>query len=74
MNRNVALACLTLALTARADAAEPVNSQEQLLPVIKEIQAQQTAIAENQTKIDAKLVIVAEAVRIARIYSSRGGH
>ena len=75
MNRIAALTCLTLALIGGVNAAEPVNPQEQqLLSVIKEIQAQQTAIAENQAKIDAKLVIVGEAVRIARIYSSRGGH
>ena len=41
--------------------------------LIKEVQAQQVVIAENQAKIDAKLVTLAEAIRVARIYSSRGG-
>jgi len=75
MNRIAAFTCLTIILTGGVNAAEPVNPQEQkLLPVIKEIQAQQTALAENQAKIDAKLVTLGEAVRVARIFSSRGGH
>jgi hypothetical protein len=41
--------------------------------LIKEVQAQQVVIADNQAKIDAKLVALAEAIRVARIYSSRGG-
>ena len=75
MNRIAALTCLTIILIGGLNAAEPVNPQEQqLLSVIKEIQAQQTAMAENQAKIDAKLATVGEAVRVARIFSSRGGH
>jgi hypothetical protein len=75
MNRIAALTCLMITLIGGVKAAEPASPQEQqLLAVIKEVQAQQTAIAENQAKIDAKLVTVGEAVRIARIYSSRGGH
>jgi hypothetical protein len=41
--------------------------------LIKEIQAQQVVIADNQAKIDAKLVTLGEAIRVAKIYSSRGG-
>jgi len=41
--------------------------------LLKEVQAQQLVIADNQTKIDAKLAVVAEAIRVARIYGSRGG-
>ena len=75
MNRIAALTILTIILIGGVNAADPVNPQEQqVLSAIKEIQAQQTTIAENQAKIDAKLVTVGEAVRIARIYSSRGGH
>ena len=43
------------------------------MALAKEVQVQQTAIAENQTKIDAKLVTIAEALRLARIYASRVG-
>ncbi|MFL6539142.1 MAG: hypothetical protein ACJ8HU_00100 [Chthoniobacterales bacterium] len=42
--------------------------------MIKEIQTQQAQIADNQTKIEQKLVTVTEAVRVARIFASRGGH
>ncbi len=71
LNRFTVIAYLVINLMGVASAAEP-NSQD--LAIIKEIQAQQAAIAENQAKIDAKLVTVGEAVRVARIYSSRGGH
>jgi hypothetical protein len=66
------IACIFL---GGVDAADPAPAlDQQVAAAIKEIQAQQTTIAENQAKIDAKLVTVGEAVRIARIYSSRGGH
>jgi hypothetical protein len=75
MKRIAALTILTIILIGGVNAADPVNPQEQqVLSAIKEIQAQQTTIAENQAKIDAKLVTVGEAVRVARIFSSRGGH
>jgi hypothetical protein len=64
--------CLA-ALLASASAVEPPKESQQLLALVKEVQAQQAAIADNQTKIDAKLVTVAEAIRLARIYSSRSG-
>jgi len=67
---------LFLALLGSGPAAEAPNAQQtpqQVLALVKEVQAQQTLMAENQAKIDAKLATVAEAVRVARIYSSRGG-
>jgi vacuolar-type H+-ATPase subunit I/STV1 len=58
-------------------AAEPPKEnerdQQQLAALTKEIQTQQTAIADNQGKIDAKLTAIAEALRLARIYASRSG-
>jgi hypothetical protein len=56
-----------------AETTPSVPEQQQIIAVLKELQAQQAAIAENQTKIDAKLVALTEAIRVARIYSSRGG-
>jgi hypothetical protein len=57
-----------------ADAPSATQQQEQqVLAVAKEVQQQQAAIAENQAKIDAKLVTIAESLRVARIFSSRGG-
>jgi hypothetical protein len=39
--------------------------------LIKEVQTQQTQLAENQTKIEEKLAAVAETIRTARIYTKR---
>ena len=41
--------------------------------VLADVAAQQGLIAENQTKIDEKVALVAEEVRIARIYAGRAG-
>jgi hypothetical protein len=71
------IAICLLGLHVTASAAEPAKEnereQQQLLAVAKEVQIQQAAIAENQTKIDAKMATIAEALRQAKIYSSRGG-
>ena len=65
---------LSFVLLMASHAADaPDKNQGQFLTVLKEVQNQQAAIAENQVKINAKLVTIAEAVRIARVYSSRGG-
>ena len=69
-------ACFLAGLTA-LPAAEPSKEaereQQQLAALTKEVQAQQTAIVENQTRINEKVVAVAEALRLAKIYASRGG-
>jgi hypothetical protein len=64
-----------LALFATSIGAQsPVPADlKQLEALMKEVQAQQIQMAENQAKIDAKLVPLAEAIRVARIYASRGG-
>lgn len=69
--------CLSV-LILSASAAEPSKEsqqreQQQLMALVKEVQAQHAAIADNQTKIDAKLVTIADALRLARIYASRSG-
>lgn len=67
-----ALALLTCVAPFRA--AEPNAAQDQqLAALVKEIQTQQAKMAENQAAIDAKLASVGEAVRLARIYVTRGG-
>ena len=74
MKQSVALADLSIALLAGADAAEqPDAPDQQLVALVRDIQGQQTVIAENEDKIEAKLVIVSESIRVARIYSGRGG-
>jgi ABC-type transporter MlaC component len=46
---------------------------DELNALIKDVQAQQAEIAENQAKIDEKLATLGETIREARIFSSRGG-
>lgn len=64
-----------LALFAGSIGAQsPVaRDDQQLEALLKVVQAQQIQIADNQAKIDAKLVTLGEAIRIAKIYASRGG-
>jgi hypothetical protein len=74
MKQLAVITLLTVSLLGSSRAAEPAKPQEQqLLAAIKQIQDQQALIAENQAKIETKLATVAEAVRVARIYSSRTG-
>ena len=66
---------LGLLLLNPAIAQTPVPKEtEELNALIGEVQAQQKEIAENQAKIDEKLVTLGDTVREARIFSSRGGH
>ncbi len=65
-----ALALFAGSLGAQSPGAD---DPKQLQAMLKEVQAQQVQMAENQAKIDAKLVSLAEAIRVARIYASRGG-
>ena len=74
--KNLCLAILVaitfLGLTASpAQTPAPAPSDQELLALVKEVQAQQLQIAANQTKIDTKLAELAETIRLARIYSSR---
>jgi hypothetical protein len=78
MKRIAALAFLAVALFVFRSEGQAPDAREQkeqrLLNLIKEVQAQQTSMAQNQKKIDEVIVSVAETVRVARIYASRGGH
>lgn len=49
------------------------KEDETLLALATEVQAQQGRIAENQTKIDAKMAEVMESIRVARIFAGRSG-
>ena len=66
---------VVLASSIGAQVPAPVTSDQQHLDaLLQQVQAQQRQIAENQANIDAKLASLAEAIRVARIYASRGGH
>jgi UDP-N-acetylglucosamine:LPS N-acetylglucosamine transferase len=67
-----------LALCAFLIAPHPSNAQarneEQLAAILLgEVAAQQTLIAENQAKVEERVALIAEEVRLARIYSGRTG-
>ena len=49
----------------------PTSDEQKLLALVKEVQAQQLQIADNQAKIDAKLSEIAETLRVARIFTAR---
>ena len=77
MTRITVIAFLTLGLLLLkpAIAQTPVPKEaDELNALIGEVQAQQKAIAENQAKIDEKLVTLGDTIREARIFSSRAGH
>ena len=69
----VGMGLLTVPLLPAVEPVPNEAEQQQILAVMKEIRTQQATIAENRAKIDEKLAAVAEAIRVARIYSSRGG-
>jgi cytochrome c556 len=70
------IAICLLGAAGSAKAAEPSKEsereQQQVVALAKEVQGQQVAIADNQKKIDEKMTTIAEALRQAKIYSSRG--
>lgn len=65
-----ALALFAGTIGAQSPAA---SDDQQLENLVREVQAQQIQIADNQSKIDEKLVTLGEAIRVAKIYASRGG-
>jgi hypothetical protein len=73
MKPTISASLLALVVLATPLAAQAPDSKDdqRLLEVAKEVQAQQAQIATNQAKIDAKLADIAEAVRVARIFSGR---
>jgi uncharacterized protein YlxW (UPF0749 family) len=75
---NQSLAALLLAATlftissSVAQTPNYSNQETRLLALIKDVQAQQAQLADNQAKIEEKLAAVSESVRTARIYAKRG--
>ena len=73
MKKLTLLGALVLFATSIGAQSPATDDQKKVEALLKEVQAQQLVIADNQAKIDAKLASVAEAIRVARIYGSRGG-
>ena len=65
-------ALLSVQLAPMPSKGEPGTEDAALTALISEVATQQVALIENQNKIDAKLAIIAENVRLARIFVSRG--
>jgi hypothetical protein len=66
---------LIAAMTAAPIVAQapPSKDDQELLTLIKEVQTQQAQIAENQTKIEAKMAELAETIRVARLFAGKAG-
>lgn len=66
---------LFIGASASISAEPPVSPQpaQQALTLMKDIQAQQAAIAENQAKIDAKIAALGEQIQVAKVFASRAG-
>ena len=65
-------ALLAVFLAPLPSKGEPATDSAPITALLAEVAAQQAAISENQAKIDAKLAIVAENVRVARLFVARG--
>jgi hypothetical protein len=73
MKRFLILASLALFAGVTGAQSPSADEQRQLETILRQVQAQQLQIADNQVKIEAKLATLAESIRLARLYSSRGG-
>lgn len=73
MKKITLFGALALFVTSVGAQSPAPDDQTQIVGLLKAVQVQQTQIADNQEKIDAKLVTLAEAIRLAKIYASRGG-
>jgi len=68
------LALIALMTAAPIAAQAPASKDDpELLTLIKEVQAQQAQIADNQTKIESKLAELAETIRVARLFAGKAG-
>ena len=73
MTKAVAHSILCVVLTVMVGVSQARADEPSLLTVVGELKAQQVQISENETKIEAKLTSLAETIRVARIFMSRGG-
>ncbi len=66
-------AVLATALVPRPLQGQADGDDALYTPIITEITQQQALIIAHQVKIDEALALIAEDLRIARIYAARGG-
>ena len=65
------LSAVLLTISFSSAQTPDANQEQRLLALIKDIQAQQAQMAENEGKIEQKLNDLADIIRDARIYSKR---
>jgi len=58
---------------AAAAAAAAAEETQAIATLCAEIAGQQAIMADNQKQMDTKLAVIAENMRLARIYAARGG-
>ncbi|MEY2602032.1 MAG: hypothetical protein QOJ36_1351 [Verrucomicrobiota bacterium] len=64
----------TLLIVPFSGAQTPdANEQQKLLALIKDVQTQQTQLADNQAKIETKLADLNETIRVARLLAGKIG-
>jgi hypothetical protein len=51
----------------------PKPDEQELLTLVKAVQAQQAQIVANQTNIETKLAEITETIRVARIFAGKAG-
>jgi hypothetical protein len=68
----ILLVAFASALPLAAQAPNPAD-EEKLVALVKEVQAQQALLADNQTKIESKLADLAETIRTARLFAGKAG-
>ena len=61
----------TLLISSSVAQTPDSKQEQQLAALIKDAQAQQAQIADNQAKIETQLADLAETIRVARIFSKR---
>jgi hypothetical protein len=66
-------AALAFWIGSPSSRGEVAGADRGLTNLLTEIANQQIIIAENQARIDAQVLEIAENVRLARIFASRGG-
>jgi hypothetical protein len=74
MKRHCAIILLMVAAALPVSAQAPdTRDQQQVIDLVRQLQAQQTQMIDNQTKIETKMADLAEALRVARIFAGRAG-
>ena len=73
MKKFILLGAFALVAASMAGQSPVPDENPQVQALMKQVQAQQIQLADNQAKIDEKLATLAETIRLARIYASRGG-